>query len=204
MGVSVGSSIYNAPSIYESGAGGGGGGGGSGGGASDQIFNNASNYYEVVQIGNLLWCTKNLELYNNDFEFTTAKKSSPTVTKISGIDSLFYNEYAMRMINDDLLENGWRVATHDDFLNLQLNTNLDGAKSVYTWSTPGTNSSKFNVKNEGTVFNGLWGNSNGSDLWEYPSNDRFRLIRFRDDSWNYIDWNLSYNIMAPIRICKDA
>lgn len=29
MGVSVGSSIYNAPSIYESGAGGGGGGGGS-------------------------------------------------------------------------------------------------------------------------------------------------------------------------------
>lgn len=31
MGVSVGSSMYNAPSIYESGAGGGGGGGGSGG-----------------------------------------------------------------------------------------------------------------------------------------------------------------------------
>lgn len=30
MGVSVGSSIYNAPSIYESGAGGGGGGGGEG------------------------------------------------------------------------------------------------------------------------------------------------------------------------------
>ena len=83
MGVSVGSSIYNAPSIYESGAGGGG----------VSVVNIGGYLYETVEFNGLLWTTSNYKGGNN------------AIYKLL-TDNFYYPLYAgLENINID----GWRL-----------------------------------------------------------------------------------------------
>ena len=118
MGVFVGSSIYNAPSIYESGAGGGGGG------DTNKI---GGRTYRTVTIDGVTWLAENL-----DFKFCViggvGNPSTPNAWYYNndeatyGIDGvkkcgLLYNWYAVELLNNNTsaLIPGWHVPTRDEW-----------------------------------------------------------------------------------------
>lgn len=124
MGVTVGSSIYNAPSIYESGAGGGGGGSGT--------TNIGGRDYRTVKIGGSTWLAENL-----DYKFSgcgiggAGTPINPNAWYYNndettyGIDGtlkcgLLYNWFAVKFLNDNksALIPGWHVPTKDEFIEL--------------------------------------------------------------------------------------
>lgn len=154
MGVSVGSSIYNAPSIYESGAGGGGGGGGGGGfvplptgytfleklnisgkqGIKIDFENKRTSYNDV----NLLDVFIELvyKEVNSSGKLIQALKNDDFTLSLSGTDT----KYATFNYNNNLLGD-YPGVRQSDFLNkdLILNINSNSLKfneSVYSISNP--------------------------------------------------------------------
>ena len=77
MGVSVGSSIYNAPSIYESGAGGGGGSEGENGAGSVNMPEGFTRllYFENNKVSNFFRCRIDQINFDSDCEFEFCFKS---------------------------------------------------------------------------------------------------------------------------------
>lgn len=156
MGVSVGSSIYNAPSIYEIGAGGGGGGGG------PEIDGRV---YKTITIGGATWLGENL-----DFKFSGCGIGGDLVENTPhawyydndeatyGIDGtrkcgLLYNWHACKLLNDNInsLVPGWHVPTKDEWTalanevggNAVAGTKLKAANVIWSPSWGGTDEYKF-------------------------------------------------------------
>ena len=108
MGVTVGSSIYNAPSIYESGAGGGGGG---------SVVNIGGYLYETVEFNGLLWTTSNY-------------KGGANAIYKSLTDNFYYPIYAgLENLNID----GWRLPLKSEIQNI---IDTYGSNCAYQMKTP--------------------------------------------------------------------
>ncbi len=175
MGVSVGSSIYNAPSIYESGAGGGGGG------DTNKI---GGRTYRTVTINGVTWLAENL-----DFKFCliggVGNPSTPNAWYYNnneptyGIDGvkkcgLLYNWYAVELLNNNRNEliPGWHVPTYDEWNALAnavggpgvagtILKSLDGAADgIWPTDWNGTNEFGFSVFPAGEYNSGNFKNLN--------------------------------------------
>lgn len=126
MGVSVGSSIYNAPSIYESGAGGGGGG------LQPGEIVIGEQVLQTAQINDQIWTTKNFDTilpginYNTGGDFPVGShcwfynRDSATYGIYGENRGLLYTASCLSIIQtyiDDILP-GWRIPTKDDWQKL--------------------------------------------------------------------------------------
>lgn len=164
MVFSVASSIYNAPSIYES---------GQGGGASSTI---GGREYKTVTINGVTWLAENL-----DFKFCiiggSGTPSTPNAWYYNndeatyGIDGirkcgLLYNWYAVHLLNDNKSEliPGWHVPTKDEW-------------NVLANSVGGTGVAGTRLKAINGAANGSWPTGwNGTDEFGFtvfPAGRRF-------------------------------
>ena len=216
MGVSVGSSIYNAPSIYESGAGGGG---------SDSTIGGRE--YKTVTIGGVTWLAENL-----DYKFSgcgiggSGMPTTPNAWYYNddeatyGIDGvrncgLLYNWYAAKLLNDNRsnLIPGWHVPTDDEWsalINsvggfLVAGTRLKAANVDWAPSWGGTDEYGFKVLPTGYRFSAsFYDVGSFTNLWastEYSA--PFAYDCAFDTSTNA---TLSYHNKEngyPIRLVKD-
>ncbi len=217
MGVSVGSSIYNAPSIYESGQG--------GGGDNNKIGNRT---YRTVNIDGVTWLAQNL-----DFKFCVIGGSDTPSTPNAwyynndettyGIDGvrkcgLLYNWYAVRFLIDHKSEliPGWHVPTKDEW-NALANAvggtgvagtklkSLDGAADgIWPTGWNGTNEFGFSVFPAGGYSSGNFKNLNEYAFF-WTSNEigssayykYFSEVSSMDSTYEYKDRGFS------IRLVKD-
>jgi uncharacterized protein (TIGR02145 family) len=127
MGVSVGSSIYNAPSIYESGQ-----GGGSGGGLQPDEIVIGDQVLQTAQINDQIWTTKNFDTvltginYNTGGDFPVGahcwyyNRDSATYGIYGENRGLLYTAACLSIIQAYIDENlpGWRIPTKDDWQKL--------------------------------------------------------------------------------------
>ena len=177
MSKSVGSSIYNAPSIYES---------GQGVGASSTI---GGREYKTVTIDGVTWLAENL-----DFKFCVigggGTPSTPnawyynndeTTYGIDGIRKcgLLYNWFAVHLLNDykNELIPGWHVPTYDEWNALE---NSVGGKGVAGTRLKAINGSA----------NGKWPTGwNGTDEFGFtvfPAGSRFSGSFYDVGSYSYM------------------
>lgn len=178
MGVSVGSSIYNAPSIYESGAGGGG-----------NIIGGRT--YKTVKIGGFTWLAENL-----DFKFCVigggGTPSTPNAwyynndEQTYGIDGirkcgLLYNWHAVKFLNDNRfsLIPGWHVPTNDEWNTL---SNAVGGTGV-----AGTRLKASNVS-----WAPSWGGTDDYGFKVFPAG--FYLGTFQDDDSYAGIWSIDDSV----------
>lgn len=135
MGVFVGSSIYNAPSIYESGQGGGGGGGGGGGDYERGFSVIKGKSYPIVKIGSYWWTCENLDYKSNNIPLRNINNWSlssdaqmayynddEATAKSLKIGALYSYQAIVSLRSEDL--DGWSVPSKtewDDLINNSFN-----------------------------------------------------------------------------------
>lgn len=176
MGFSVGSSIYNAPSIYESGAGGGGGGGGGGGDYERGFSVIKGKRYPIVKIGSYWWMCENLDYKSNNIPLRNLNEwSASSVAQMA-----YYND-------DETTAKNLKIGalySYNAVLSLR-NEYLDG------WSVPGK-----------TEWDDLINNSFGSSAAGVISKAKDNLINNFPLGWNGINYNfleiLPSGILSPI------
>lgn len=221
MVFSVASSIYNAPSIYESGAGGGSGN-------EDYI---GGRLYSTVKIAGKTWLAENLDYKFNGLKIGGTKKNEicalyynndEAENGIEGIKKrgLLYNYKALFYIieNAGVLFPGWHIPTLDDYNNLwdAIGSNVSGKKlkvvdgSVSAnWPSNwnGTNDYGFSVIPTGfyDFSSGVFSNGDSlSVFWTSTQNSQFD-----NRTANYDSSDSAYSSVAgssrafAIRLIKD-
>ena len=178
MGVSVGSSIYNAPAIYESGAGGGGG-------TIPTTVKINGNDYGVINVGNLLWLTSNL-------------KGGATRQGIEG----FYSKQTIQDLNID----GWRIPNEADFVFLNNTFKYQTLKGTEYWYNGGNNNSGFNAAACGYWTGTFLSRFHEQAIFPYYTEiepNVLNSVAFNESSVSFGNGFLDSDELT-VRLCKDA
>lgn len=184
MGIYVGKDIYKS-------AGGGGGGGGDAGIVDSIVL--LGQTIPVVKIGNQYWTAENLDVRWDGLTVTKAATVSTSQGACYYGDNqalyglygyklgLLYNGYAARAISNGILENGWRLPSYDDFVELRNfvgATNSEKLKDSesqmwmpYTGITPPTNETGFSALPSGRMSGSNTWDAFGQEAYYWISND---------------------------------
>lgn len=206
--------IYNTPTIYKTGAG------------SENGAKIGDRYYKITKIGDRYWTTENLELVYNGLILNASAGSSPYAcyylnNGLYSLDSerkcgLLYNWQAIKkIIDDNILENGWRVPSENDFNDL---ISFVGGPTVagkllksesldwcVNWN--GSNDFEFNMLPSGNKHadNAFYDIATSGYLYtstEYSATNA-RFVEFTlSDNLNIS--NVNKNFFMSLRLCKDA
>lgn len=223
MGVNVGSSIYNAPSIYESGA---------GGGIQPEIYGNVkigNRNYKTIQYNNKEWLAENLDYKFDGCLYGMEQTNYPCCGYYDNDEDfsldgsykcgLLYNWYAAKYLDDNkvtLLPSGWRVPTisdYNDLLNslipiaqvgvlIKAKDNSVKAGFPYNWS--GLNFMYMNILPTGAFFDGSFIHLNEDTvLWtsEEYSSTQAKDVWVQRSTCGFAQY---YKVSGyGIRLCKD-
>lgn len=202
--------IYNMPTVYNTGAGGGG-----------DWFNYGqlelgAKKYKTIQIGSLIWLCENLVFLPSEIDL--GLDGTPTTpaawyynNDVSNIDrGLLYNWYSLSIINS-YLSDGWRVAEKNDWNKLKTEIGYSQYIAKYLRGkdySGGTDNFGFCATPCGSRYNAnFYSFDTEINLWSNDSYDSaqayFQKIGVNDNSLyqeNYFFKHLGYSV----RLCKDA
>lgn len=210
MGVSVGSSIYNAPSsIYESGQ------GGVVENLPDGYIEIDNIFYPYKKINNRIWTLSNFAS-TKDLNYNVNLSSSKSVPfaypiiyngvkDYNAFTGLLYNFSAVEIIISNYDLKGFRIPNILDFEDLKSTPNLD-LKSIFTWDNKnGKNNSLFSAIATGYINDNKSNNiGKTTDFWtsEIESDP---VNYWLGDSQDYlIKENNGRDNGFCVRLCKDA